>query len=85
MSITITLSGPAERRLAERAAVVGKTPAAFLAEIAERELAPERLLAEVVAPFAQSFAEGGMTEEGLDALIDEARHEVWWDEHGTAT
>ncbi|HEV3386723.1 MAG TPA: hypothetical protein VG097_18045 [Gemmata sp.] len=38
---------------------------------------PEKTLDEILAPFRQSFAESGMTEEELDVLIEEARKEVW--------
>ncbi len=84
MTLTLVLSEPVERRLAERAAKDGKSVEALATELIERAVAPERekTFAEIMAPFRQSFAESGTTEEELDALIEEAREEVWQEKHG---
>ena len=37
--------------------------------------------AEVCAPIAQAVAASGMTEEELDQLVQEAREEVWQEQH----
>jgi hypothetical protein len=37
----------------------------------------DRTFDEILAPFRQSVAESGMTDEELDALFQEAREEVW--------
>jgi hypothetical protein len=77
MTLTIELPEPVERKLAERAARAGKTAEALAAELIEREVGREPTLAEIMAPFAQEFAESGMTEAEFDDLIEEAREEVW--------
>ena len=77
MSVTVELPEPVERLLAERAAGLGKTPAVYLAEVAERELSRPLTLAEIMAPVRDEFEASGMTEAELDALIDHARQEVW--------
>lgn len=41
----------------------------------ERPEAPT--IDEILAPIRKQFVESGTTEEELDALIDEAREEVW--------
>jgi hypothetical protein len=38
-------------------------------------------LDEILAPVRKEFVESGMTEEELEVLIDEAREEVWQEEH----
>jgi hypothetical protein len=52
---------------------------ALASELIEKAVAhaKEKTFAEIAAPFAKSFEESGMTEEELDALIEEARQEVW--------
>ena len=87
MTLTITLPESVEKRLAEQAAKDGKTVEALASELIEKAVTPakERTLAEIMAPFAQEFAESGMTEEEFDALIEEAREEVWQEKHGKKT
>jgi dienelactone hydrolase len=79
MVLTVELPAATERRLAERAARAGTTAAALVLDLIERELAPakEPTVAEIMAPFAKEFADSGMTEEQLDALVEEARQEAW--------
>jgi hypothetical protein len=82
MTLTIELSEPVKRQLAERAAKAGKSPESYVAEMVEREVSQEKTLDEILAPFRQSVAESGMTEEELDALVEEARNEIWQEKHG---
>lgn len=77
MTLTIELSVAVERQLAERAAKTGQSAAALASELIERAVAPEKSFDEILAPFRQSFAESGMTDDELDALIEEAREDVW--------
>lgn len=37
----------------------------------------EKTLAEILEPFRRAFAESGLTEEEWDAMIEEAREEIW--------
>jgi plasmid stability protein len=83
MSLTIELSPQTEKRLAERAAEAGKTVELLAREILEKDVAKEKTLDEILAPFRQSFAESGMSEEDLDALVEAAREEIWQEKHGT--
>lgn len=85
MGLNLELPEIVARRLAARAATSGQTPA----EVAIRLLTDataddEKTFAEVVEPFRKAFETSGMTEEELDALIDEARREIW-DEKQRAT
>lgn len=82
MTITIKLSEPVERKLAERAARDGKTVEDVAQELIERGMAEPRTFAEIFAPIRKEFAESGMTEAELDALIEEAREEVWREQQG---
>ena len=79
MTLTIQLPEAVEKRLAEQAAKDGKTPEALAGELIEKAVNPpgEKTFAEILAPLRQEFAESGMTEAEFDALIEEAREEVW--------
>jgi plasmid stability protein len=84
MTLTIHLPEPVERRLAERAAKDGKSVEALASELLEQAVAPEReeTLDEILAPVRQEFAAQGITEEEWDAMIEEAREEIWQEKHG---
>ena len=84
MTLTIQLPEPVERRLAEKAARDGKSVETLASELIEKAIAPEneKTFAEILAPFRQEFAESGMTEEEWDAMIEEAREEIWQEKHG---
>jgi predicted transcriptional regulator len=73
MTLTIELPEAVERKLAEKASRSGRTPAAYVTELIERAVAPEKTLDEILGPIRQEFAESGMTEEEFDVLIEEAR------------
>lgn len=77
MTLTIELPEAVERKLADHASRSGRTAAAFAAELIEKAMSPEKTLAEILAPFREEFADSKMTEEEWDALIEEAREEVW--------
>lgn len=82
MSLTIELSAAAQRILSARAAKDGKTVEAVASELLEQAVAPEETFDEILAPFRQEFAESGMTEAEWDAMIEQARQEVWDEKHG---
>ena len=82
MTITLKLPEPVERKLAERAAKEGKAPETLAIEMIERELATPQTFDQILAPFRQSVAESGVTDEELDALVEEAREEIYQEKHG---
>ena len=79
MTLTIELPEPVERRLAERAAKAGKSVETLARELIEQAVPAEKekTFDEILAPFRKEFAESGMTDEEWDAVIEEAREEVW--------
>jgi hypothetical protein len=82
MTITIRLSESVERLLADRAAKAGKSIEDVALESIERDVVGGKTMAEIMAPFAAEFAASGMTEEELDALVEEAREEIYREKHG---
>ena len=81
MTLTLELPAETERALAARAKAVGKTVEEFAVSELER-VANRPTWAEIAAPFAADFAASGMTEDELDALVEEAREEIYFEQHG---
>jgi hypothetical protein len=77
MTYTISLSPTAEKRLHERATAYGQEVTACLNQLIEEALAAKPSVDQVLAPIRRQFQESGMTEEELDALVEEVREEIW--------
>ena len=71
--LTITLPPETERKLVERAALVGVDVYALARELIERGLATAPTLEEILAPFRREVAQSGLSDEELDALFREQR------------
>ena len=87
MTVTLTLSPDEERRLTERAALVGQDLPGYLRRLIREDLEAERpaksqAFAEALAPVHEDFRRSGMTEDELDELVEEVREEVWQEQHG---
>lgn len=54
----------------------GQTGEEFARTLIEAELLSLKTFDEILAPVRQSFRESGMTEDELDALVEEAREKV---------
>ena len=87
-NITLQLRPETEQKLREKATLRGQTLEAYLQQLAEREAASSNgspapigkpSLDELLLPVRQRFADSGMTEDELAALVEEAREEVWQD------
>ena len=78
-AVTVHLPPETERTLREKATSAGVTLEAYLRTLAERDAGGSRTatLDEILAPVREGFAEGGVTEDELTALFEEARDEVW--------
>lgn len=77
MTLTIQLSAEAERWLTAQAAAAGTTPEAIVTGLVEQSKPREKTFAEICEPIRREFEASGMTEEELDALVEEARQEIW--------
>lgn len=77
MSVTVEISKEAENRLKSRANEMGKDLPDFVEYLLEREARdPEPSFDEIVAPLQADFAKSGMSEEELEAFLDEVVSEV---------
>jgi hypothetical protein len=77
MTITIRLSDEEERRLSERAALDGQDVIDYVHRLIRRDIEAPTTLEQILAPLRQQFKESGMGDKDLDALVEEAREEVW--------
>ncbi len=83
MSLTIELPAETERQLSARAQAAGKSIEEFTSGLLVKlAKAPPRPWAEIVAPLAADFSASGMTEDELDAVVEEAREEIYFEQHG---
>jgi hypothetical protein len=81
MTITIDLKPEQEKRLAERAAKAGQDIAAYVRRLIDRDIDAASLDA-ILAPVRREFEESGMTDDDLADLVEEAREDIWLEEHG---
>ena len=87
MIITIELPAEVGAALEEMAVERRMSPEGLARLLISQGLFRERPRpwAEIVAPIAADFAASGMTEEDLDALVEEAREEIYFERHGRRT
>ena len=69
-----TIDTLAERRGQDRVQFI----VSFLRERLDRSAAP---FEEIMAPIAEDFKRSGMTEEDLDALVEQERQAMWDETH----
>jgi len=89
--VTLVLPSEAEQRLREKAGKHGLTLEAYLQRLAEQDAfedmsrpgdeeattPPPRTFDEILAPVRRGFAESGLSEEEIKAMLSDARQEVW--------
>ena len=77
MNIRINIPAEMQEKLQQRAVASGQNVEAYVERLIEKALSGPPSIEELLAPVRKEFAESGMTEDELDALIEEAREEVW--------
>jgi hypothetical protein len=77
MTITIPLSPEEEKRLLERASLSGRDLEGYVHRLITRHIQASDSIAAVLAPVRRKFEESGMSDDELDALVEEAREEAW--------
>lgn len=81
MDITISLSPEQEKTLVERASASGEDVAGYIYRLIERHVRGPAALAAMLEPVRREFAESGMSEDELDALVEESREEIGHEKH----
>ena len=69
----IGLAPPVRRAFERKARHEGKTTPEYLRFLIEREILASKSFDEILKPVRNAFKKGGMSEEKLDALVNEAR------------
>lgn len=82
MDITISIRPEMQERLQQRAMDSGQDVEAYVERLIEKALSGPQSIDELLSPVRKQFAESGMTDDELNALIDEAREEVWQEKQG---
>jgi hypothetical protein len=77
MSVTIEFPSDLEATLRERLAHGSQNVTAFVLEAVREKLSRSKTLDEICAPFAQSVAASGVSDDELDRLFKQARENVW--------
>ena len=73
MTLSVSLSRPAEATLKKRAAAAGKAPADYARALIEREMLAQESFDEILRPIRSAFRHSGLTESQLDQLVNRAR------------
>jgi hypothetical protein len=82
LSVLVPLPSELVRRIDTLAKRRGQDRAQFIVEFLQEQLkgfAPS--FEEMMAPIAEDFSQNGMTEEDLDALVEQERQTLWDEKH----
>ncbi len=77
MTLTIQVPQNIGTVLEQKAKNQGKNIAEYVENLIEKDIDERKTLDEILAPVRKNFAESGMTEEDLDALIESERQAMW--------
>ena len=77
MTLTIQVPQKVGIVLEEKAKNQGKDVSSYIENLIEKDLNERKTLDEILAPIRRNFAESGMTEDDLDALIESERQAMW--------
>ena len=77
MDITISIRPEMQERLQQRATDSGQDVEAYVQRLIEKALSGPQRIDELLAPVRKLVAESGISDDELDALIEEVREEVW--------
>ncbi len=78
-TLTLTIRVPQNigAILEEKAKKRGKDISSYVEDLIEKDIDGRKTLDEILVPVRKNFAESGMTEEELDALIESERQAMW--------
>jgi len=75
------LSEDTLRVIEERASLTGKSREEYVVGVLERDAKAPLSLRDLYAPVRAQISESGVTDEELDALLEEAREDAWRERH----
>lgn len=68
--------------LEERAQQIGTSRESYVRHLIQKDLSAPLSLRDLYAPVREQIAESSISEEELDALLEEAREEAWQERQG---
>ncbi len=82
LSVLVQLPSDLARTIDTLAERRGQDRAQFIVSFLQEQLDDSALsIEEMVAPIAEDFTRSGMTEEDLDALVEQERQAMWAEKH----
>ncbi len=77
MSVVLELEPEVEDALKKKATLSGFPMDSYIKNLIERDISPRPTLDEILAPFRREVEASGLTDDDLDALVEEAREEIY--------
>jgi hypothetical protein len=77
MTVVLELKPEIEEALQKKAKANGFEVNIYLEKLIEKDVDRAKTLDEVLAPFRREVEESGITDDELDALVEEAREEIY--------
>jgi hypothetical protein len=82
LSVLVPIPSDLARTIDTLAERRGQDRAQFIVSLLRERLDPSAAsLEEIMAPIAEDFRRSGMTEEDLDALVEQERQAMWAEKH----
>lgn len=81
-TLTLEINSPIILDALANAVRQGVPAQSYLLGLVETSLLSQRSFEELAEPMAQDFDASGMSEDELDALIEEERQAIWNERHG---
>lgn len=77
MTVVLKLKPETEKALQKKAQAEGFEVNVYLEKLVEKDIEETKTLAEILAPFRREVEDSGISDEELDALVEQAREEVY--------
>ncbi|MDQ3131733.1 MAG: hypothetical protein M3Q99_13365 [Acidobacteriota bacterium] len=77
MAVVLKLKPEVEEALQKKAKANGFEVKVYLEKLVEKDINGAKMLDEILAPFRCEVEESGITDDELDALVEEARKEIY--------
>ena len=77
MTVVLELKPETEEALQKKAKAKGCEVSVYLEKLIEKDIEQKKTIDEILAPFRREVEESGVTDDELDALVEEVREEIY--------
>lgn len=77
MAVVLELKPEIEEALERKAKASGFAVNVYLEKLIQKEVGAEKTIDEILAPFRREVEESGISDDELDALVEEAREGIY--------